>query len=190
MGKTMKPSDSKVKNKAIKWTRVIHRNLGYLMAGVCLVYAISGILLNHMNGKDPAFHTVEATVQLPVELSKEELQTNWNSRKELPEARKIMSVDDEHLRLMLDGGIGVYSKTKGTVDYEKYTKRHFVYWINKLHYNKIKGWSVMADVFAGSLIFFALSGLVMVRGKKGIAGRGKWYLIAGLLIPVIYILLS
>lgn len=186
----MKSSESNLKHKAIRWTRAIHRDLGYLMVGVCLVYAISGILLNHMNGKDPAFHTVEATVQLPAQLSAEELQTSWNSRQDLPGLRKVMAVDDEHLRLLLEGGIGVYSKVKGTVDYEKYTKRQFVYWINKLHYNNVKGWSVMGDLFAGSLIFFALSGLVLVRGKKGIAGRGKWYLAAGLLIPVVYVWLA
>ncbi|MDB1120749.1 PepSY-associated TM helix domain-containing protein [Klebsiella pneumoniae] len=76
------------------------------------------------------------------------------------------------------------------LDYEKHSKRQFVYWINKLHYNKVKGWSVMADFFAVSLIFFAFSGLIMVKGKNGISGRGKWYLLFGLIIPVLYIVLS
>jgi len=48
----------------------------------------------------------------------------------------------------------------------------------------------MADLFAIGLIFFAISGLFMVRGKRGIAGRGKWFLIIGLLIPIAYILLA
>ena len=42
----------------------------------------------------------------------------------------------------------------------------------------------MADIFAVTLIFFAISGLFMIKGKKGIAGRGKWYLLIGLLIPL------
>ena len=46
----------------------------------------------------------------------------------------------------------------------------------------------MADLFAFSLIFFALSGLFIVKGKKGMAGTGKWYLLAGILIPVLYVL--
>ncbi|MFV0312353.1 MAG: PepSY-associated TM helix domain-containing protein [Dysgonomonas sp.] len=190
MGKTMTPSDPKIKNKITKWARIIHRNLGFLMVGVCLVYAISGILLNHMDGKDPAFRTEEATIQLTTDLTREELAVAWDDKKDLPPLRKILPIDEEHLRLMLDGGVGVYNIKKGTIDYETYKKREFVYWINKLHYNKIKGWSIMGDFFAVSLIFFALSGLVMVRGKKGIAGRGKWYLILGLLIPVIYVILA
>lgn len=186
----MNPSNKKVKNKITKWARIIHRDLGFLMVGVCLVYAISGILLNHMDGKDPAFKTEEATIELASDLNREELAIAWNDRQNLPSLRKILSIDEDHLRLMLDGGVGVYNIKQGTVDYERHTKREFVYWINKLHYNKVKGWSIMGDFFAGSLIFFAISGLVMVRGKKGIAGRGKWYLIIGLLVPVIYVILA
>lgn len=186
----MKSSEPKVKHKITRWARIIHRDLGFLMVGVCLVYAVSGILLNHMNGKDPAFRTEEATVNLSAGLNTEELTVTWNDRNNLPSLRKVLPIDGDHLRLMLDGGVGVYSVRDGRVDYEKYSKREFVYWINKLHYNKVKGWSVMADFFAGSLIFFALSGLVMVRGKKGLSGRGKWYLIVGLIIPVLYVVFA
>lgn len=173
-----------------RWARIIHRDLGFLMVGVSLVYAISGILLNHMNGKDPAFHTEEITLQAEKRLSSQELTYWWNDRKDVPPLRKILSIDDQHLRLMLDGGVGVYNSGSGMLDYEKHSKRQFVYWINKLHYNKVKGWSVMADFFAVSLIFFAFSGLIMVKGKNGISGRGKWYLLLGLIIPVLYIVLS
>lgn len=173
-----------------KWGRIIHRDLGFLMVGVCLIYAISGILLNHMDGKDPAFKTEEISLQFDPGLNKDELMVSWNDKKDLPELRKVMTIDEDNIRVMLDGGVGVYSRVDGKLDYEKYTKREFVYWINKLHYNKVKGWSVMADFFAASLIFFAVSGLVIVKGKKGVAGRGKWYLILGLLIPVVYVILS
>ena len=179
------------KNKPLTWwLRVIHRDLGFLMVGICLVYGISGMLLNHMNGKDPAFRTEEKQVQLPVSLSQQELMLTWNDRKDLPGLKKVLPVDDHHQRLMLEGGIGVYNSATGDVDYELHTKRQLVYWINKLHYNRLKGWSVMGDLFAVSLIFFALSGLFMVKGKKGIGGRGKWYLIVGICIPVAYILLA
>lgn len=159
------------------------------MVGVCLIYAISGFLLNHMGGKDPAFKTKEETLQIGSSLTNEELHLLWEDKK-LPELKKILSIDQDHSRLMLEGGIGVYNSTTGIVDYELHQKREFIYWINKLHYNKVKGWSVMADLFAFSLIFFAISGLVMVKGKKGIAGTGKWYLILGILIPIGYILLA
>lgn len=176
-------------NKVFRWLRFIHRDLGFLMVGVCLVYGISGFLLNHMDGKDPAFKTTEETLQIEKNLSDEELSILWSDKK-LPEIKRIMPIDETHYRLMLNSGIGVYNSATGIVDYELYTKNELIYWINKLHYNKVKRWSVMADLFSVSLIFFALSGLFFARGKYGVSGRGKWYLIVGLLIPVVYIILA
>jgi hypothetical protein len=177
------------KNKIVRQLRALHRDLGFFAVGFCLIYAISGILLNHMNGKDPAYNTTEVSLNLEQNLSNEELPVLW-ADKGLPSLKRIMRIDDSHLRLMLDGGIGVYDARSGKVDYELHSRNEFIYWINKLHYNRVAGWFVAADVFAGLLIFLALSGLFIVSGKHGIGGRGKWYLLAGILIPVIYILLA
>ena len=95
-------------------------------------------------------------------------------------------MDENRSRVFLEGGIGVYQSSTGDLSFEIHKKRVLVYWINRLHYNKVKGWSPVADFYAGALIFLAVSGLFMVRGKKGIAGYGKWYLIAGILIPVLF----
>ena len=173
-----------------KWLRIIHRDLGFLMIGITCVYGISGITLNHMNGKDPSFKTVENSVTLESGLSSEQLKTAWEGNNDLPSLRKIAVLDPEHYRVMLNGGIGVYNKVTGNVDYEVHKRKEFIYWVNRLHYNKINGWNYMGDFFAVSLIFFAVSGIFMVKGKKGILGRGKWYLIAGLIIPILYIIFS
>ena len=76
-------------------------------------------------------------------------------------------------RIMLDGGIGIYNINSGEIDYEFHRQKKLIYYLNKFHYNKVKGWTPIADFFAFSLIFLALSGLFMMAGKKGIAGRGK-----------------
>jgi len=143
-----------------------------------------------MDGKDPSFKTEEHTLQLEKSLSTNEVKILWEDKKELPKLNKVIPIDNTHYRLLFSGGTGVYDSQSGTIDYEKYTKREFVYWINRLHYNKVKGWSIMGDLFAVSLIFFAVSGIFIVKGKKGLAGSGKYYLIGGILIPVIYILVG
>lgn len=190
----MKSSNNNNKEKSGKsyryWLRILHRDLGFLMIGVCFIYGISGILLNHMDGKDPSYKVEEYSLQLEKNLSTNDVKTLWEDKKDLPRLNKVIPIDDDHYRLLFSGGTGVYDSARGVVDYEKYSKRQFVYWINKLHYNKVKGWSVMADFFAVSLIFFAVSGLLIVKGEKGIAGSGKYYLIAGILIPVIYIIVG
>jgi uncharacterized protein len=176
-------------NRIRKWLRIIHRDLGFLMAGICLIYAVSGILLNHMNGKDPAFKNVYATVQFPKGLMNEELSMLWKEKENLPVLKKVFQYDDSHFKLMLDGGIGTYDSNAGVVSYEHHSKQELVYWINKLHYNKVNGWYIMGDIFAASLIFLAISGLFMVSRKYGLSGRGMIYLLVGIAIPILFILM-
>ena len=166
--------------------RIVHRDLGFLVVGMTLVYGISGIVLNRMGGKDPAFRTETKNLQLPGNMTPDELTQAWQADKELPALKRIMRVDESHYSLFLEGGVGVYNSSRGILDYEKHTKRPLLYWMNRLHYSKVKGWKPVADFFAGSLILLAISGLFIVKGKKGIAGRGKWYLIVGILIPVLF----
>ncbi|WP_430812831.1 MULTISPECIES: PepSY-associated TM helix domain-containing protein [unclassified Carboxylicivirga] len=174
-------------NKAIrKWMRIIHRDLGFLMVGITIIYGISGYVLNHMDGTDPAYHTIENTVQLAQNLSAANLMGAWEQHDDLPAVKRVLPIDEEHYRLMLDGGIGVYRSTNGEVLYEHHQKKPFIHFINKLHYNRVGGWTLLADIFAFALIFFAISGLFMVKGRKGILGRGKWYLLIGIAIPIIY----
>lgn len=117
----------KWRNKSLSyWLRVLHRDLGYLMVGVCLIYAVSGILLNHMNGKDPAFRTTEAAVQLEKGMQAEELLAAWNRQEDLPPVKRVLSIDESHHRLMLEGGVGVYDAASGCVDYEVHEKRPVV----------------------------------------------------------------
>ena len=175
--------------KFTTWLRVIHRDLGFLLVGITLIYGISGILLNHLNEKDPAFETKTGIVQLSPQLQENELIEAWNSKGDLPEVNKVMRIDETHYRLLFKGGVGVYNASDGRTDYEQHRKRVLIYWINRLHYNKVNGWTPIADIFAGALLFLAISGMFIVKGKRGLAGRGKWYLLAGLIIPVIYVLL-
>jgi len=172
--------------KLTRILRVIHRDLGFLVVGITLIYAISGIILNHLSGSDPAFRTEAKTIQLPANLTDAALSDAWNADKKLPTLKRVLRIDDSRSRLFLEGGIGEYHSSTGSLSYEKHEKRVLVYWINRLHYNKVKGWSPVADFYAGSLILLAVTGLFIVKGKKGLAGSGKWYLIIGILIPVIF----
>jgi len=173
--------------KLTRLLRVIHRDLGFFVVGMTLVYGISGILLNHISGtKDPAFHTEEKTVQLPANLTENELRAAWEENGELPPLKRIVRINDEHTRLFIESGVAVYNSANGFLDYEIYKKRPLIFWINRLHYNKVKGWSPVADFFAGAIILLAITGLFIVKGKKSIAGSGKWYLIIGIIIPVLY----
>jgi hypothetical protein len=160
------------------------------MVGACLIYGISGILMNHIEKGDPAYRTERGNAAFPPNLSKETLTAEWKARKELPPLNKALDAGGGRYTLMLRGGSGAYDLPTGAAVFETSRKRPLIYWMTQLHYNRVKGWSAMGDVFAGALLFLAVSGLLIVPGKTGIAGRGKWYLLLGLLIPIIYVILS
>jgi len=59
-----------------------------------------------------------------------------------------------------------------------------------LHYNSIKKlWTWFADLFALSLIFLAVSGLFILRGRNGITGRGAWLTALGMGVPLLFLIL-
>jgi hypothetical protein len=73
---------------------------------------------------------------------------------------------------------------------ETTTGKPFLKEVNFLHLNKPKQvWTYVADVFAVLLMFLAISGIVMVKGNKGISGRGKWLVLAGIMVPVIFLII-
>jgi hypothetical protein len=64
-----------------------------------------------------------------------------------------------------------------------------LYQANALHLNRLKGWKWASDVFALILIILSLTGLFVLRGKHGMARRGKWLVAAGMLPPLLALLI-
>ena len=60
--------------------------------------------------------------------------------------------------------------------------------MNFLHLNTPKElWTWISDLFAASLIILAITGLFMIKGKKGFNGRGKWLFVLGIFIPILFL---
>ncbi len=144
-------------------------------------------MLNHIGGSDPAYSVAKGSKTIEPGLSEKQLTAEWAKETDFPAIKRFFPAGDSHIRILAEGGTAQYNPVTGELKYEFYNKRPFIYFINKLHYNQVKGWTFMADLFAALLIFFALSGLFIVKGKKGLSGSGKWYLLAGLLIPLAYL---
>jgi hypothetical protein len=65
------------------------------------------------------------------------------------------------------------------------------YDMNFMHLNTGKSvWTGIADAFAGILIILALTGIFLVRGSKGLKGRGGILMGLGFFLPLIYIVVE
>ena len=72
---------------------------------------------------------------------------------------------------------------------ERLTRRPVWSALTKLHYNPGSWWTAFADIFGGGLILITLTGLVIVKGPKGLRGRGGVELAAGILLPLLFLLI-
>jgi hypothetical protein len=52
-----------------------------------------------------------------------------------------------------------------------------------------KVWTYFSDLYAVALLFLAVSGLFVLKGKNGLAGRGKWLTAIGVIIPIVFLLI-
>jgi hypothetical protein len=178
-----------------KWNRFLHRDIGYFFFGMSIIYGISGIALNHIDDWDPSYSIRNEKARI----SPSEITSNLNREK----AKKILDIlqvssryknhyfpSGNTLKIFVEGGSVTLNRFTGEGIIEIVSRRPVFYQVNFLHYNNPKFlWTWFADIYGGALVFMALTGLWMVQGKKGLSGRGKWYVVAGILIPVIFLLM-
>jgi hypothetical protein len=181
-----------------KWSRIIHRDLSFFFSGVIIIYAISGFVLNHKKdfNSDYSIKTydfnIEGSYPLSQELfTKEKVITILEPYNEASNYTKHYFPQSETMKVFLKGGSSLQvDLASGNGLYEQVRKRPIISQFNWLHYNPHKWWTIFSDIFAFSLIVITLTGLVMTRGKKGLWGRGGIELIIGILIPLLFILLT
>ena len=69
--------------------------------------------------------------------------------------------------------------------------RFFLRVANWLHYNRGKAaWTYIADAYAVLLLYLAISGLFMIKGKLGLRWRGALLVSLGAAVPIAYVVLS
>ncbi|MEM9489274.1 MAG: PepSY-associated TM helix domain-containing protein [Myxococcota bacterium] len=176
-----------------KLSRAVHRDIGYTAAALVIAYAISGLAVNHIEDWNPSYTFSEREVAvgaLPAD-DLDAMQTQVVTALELDPARvrgRVME-SAERFRLFLPDGEDVRIDIRTGVGIMKSVHtRTGLYEVNMLHLNSIKGvWTWVADLFAIALLVLALTGLLINQGRLGLAGRGKWFLAVGLLIPTVFI---
>ena len=47
-----------------KWIRILHRDIGYLATGLTVIYAISGVAVNHVDEWNPNYSIERSTIKL------------------------------------------------------------------------------------------------------------------------------
>lgn len=177
-----------------KWLRLIHRDVSYVFAGMLLIYAVSGIALNHKDTFNSQYRITRTELQMGLPLPHPE------TRSEVEALLATAGIQDAYIqhyypdsttmKVFLKGnGSLVLNTSTGEAVWEQVRKRPVLGSLSKLHYNPGKGWTVFADVFAGAMILLVITGLFMLKGKHGLWGIGGIEFAIGILIPLLFLLL-
>ena len=176
------------------WLRALHRDVGYLAVGLTVVYALSGLAVNHIKDWDPNFTQVKRTHQLQGPFPADEQAAAKKALAELgvtPPPEDVYRVNDSELEIVAGEVTYHLNPKSGVVNEEGQRARFLLRTANWLHLNRgKKAWSYIADGYAVFLLFLASSGLFMIRGKKGLIGRGAILAALGAAVPILYVVFS
>jgi len=124
-----------------KLNRALHRDFGYFFAAMTLIYALSGIALNHRKDWNPNYiiERTEHLVKIPADLRTNEKNGVDEIMKQIGQEknyRKYYFPSVDELKVFMNGGgsVVVHLAT-GKLLFENLKKRPVFYQVNFLHYN-------------------------------------------------------
>jgi len=170
---------------------IIHRDLGYLVAGTTILYAVSGLALNHVDDWNPNFVIERQDVRAPTPKGPGAVSRQWvlGVLEPLGQEAHYRSHDfptPKKLKIYLDDGSVFLDLESGEGVYESVRRRPILYQANCLHISPKRAWLVFSDVYAVALIVVSLTGLFVLKGSKGITGRGAVLATAGVVVPLFF----
>ena len=177
--------------------RAVHRDLGYLCAGLTILYAVTGVLLNHLHDWNPHWERVPLAARVAPPPPAGSFGEGDLARilAELGEREKPAGTffrSPETLQIFFEGGrvLNVDVPT-GKVTGEAVRERRTLAFLDALHLNRAgRAWGWLADLYAAALALLALTGLFVLKGRNGITRRGAVLAAAGLAVPGLLLLLA
>lgn len=156
--------------------RVIHRYLGFFLAGIMAVYALSGIVLVFRN-----------TGFLKKERQHEKVIASHLSNKELGPAldmRKLKVTKEEGDRVFFENGS--YEKSTGKAVYTTKRLPYVLDKMTKLHKANTNSPLYWLNIFFGvSLLFFVISAFWMFRPTTSVFKKGLYFTMGGILLTLV-----
>ncbi|HSK01062.1 MAG TPA: PepSY-associated TM helix domain-containing protein [Kofleriaceae bacterium] len=182
-----------VKKRWRAWLRAVHRDVGYLAVGFTIIYALSGIAMNHLEDWDPNFRSSEVQLQItPIadDLSDDEAVARIAAAAGMSGTPSDVLRAGDEVRLEYPNGSKV-TAIGDTVTVQKRESRFFFRIANWLHATRGKAaWKYIADAYAVLLLYLAISGIFMIKGRLGLRWRGALLIGAGLAVPLAYIVIA
>lgn len=158
--------------------RILHRYIGFFMAGIMIIYSVSGVILIYRN-----------TDFLKSEKKYDQTFAKNLSEKELGKELKIKNIEITKTEgEVLYFKEGTYNTTTGEA---KYTKKELPYLLDKFtKIHKAQSDNTLAPlnvIFGIALFFFVISSFWMFKANSKIFKKGMIYTALGIILSIILI---
>lgn len=180
--------------KIRKLLRVLHRDLGYFIVGMTVVYALSGIYLNHRHDFNPDYKIYYSEINFNVpdktDFTVEEIKEVLRKVDANVVYKKHYLNNEGKIKIFIDNGEAVFNPENGAGYIQYLERRPLIFSFNKLHRASIGTlWKWVSDLMAVILLFVAVSGLFLLKGKRSLQSWGWWLLAAGIIVPLAFIII-
>lgn len=177
-----------------KLNRSLHRDLGYFFSGMVIIYAISGIGLNHLDDWNPRYSVEERTAEwngpgLEVPLDDQTALRILEQFGESDSYKHHQTYESGEMKIFIENGSVLVNPETGECSLEIIHRRPVFFQTTFLHYNPKNFYTWFSDLFAASLIVIAITGMMLLSGKRGLKGRGGVLAGTGMLIPLVLLVL-
>jgi len=178
--------------KIRKLLRILHRDLGYYIVGMTSVYCLSGIFLNHRHDFNPDYkiyiYSFQVNIQDKTDLSETEVKEVLDAIEDVDALYKKHYRNNQGIvKVSIENGEVTINPATGEGSIHYLQKRPFIFGMNKLHKATLGTlWKWVSDIMAVILLFVAVSGLFLLKGKRGFNRWGWWITIAGFIVPLIF----
>jgi hypothetical protein len=156
--------------------RVIHRYLGFFLAGIMAMYALSGIVLIFRD-TDSFKQQKQIEKQLEPNISKSDLGQKLDIR------RLKVEKEEGDIYFFQDGS---YNKASG---FASYTVKELPFILDKMtHLHKAKSSQPLFFLnifFACSLLFFVISSFWMFKPSTSVFKKGLYFTLGGVVLTLI-----
>jgi hypothetical protein len=163
--------------------------------GLTLIYAISGIVLNHFKSGDfqhPDYGKSYSELKVPLPKDGRIDKAYVNSVLDQVHEKdhyKSHITGNGYVQIFLTTGYVYVDLNTGEAEMERKTTRYVIKEMNMLHYNNLKNfYTWFSDAYAVGLIVLSITGLFVLRGKNGILGRGAWLTAIGIILPALFMI--
>lgn len=195
--------DKKLSVRFREW----HRDLGYLVIGITIIYSLSGIVLSFRDlhlfeNKYILKSSIQKNIQdidvlkKEITIAFEEPQSNEIPEHILKKAKvdelSLIEETNNNLRFQVSNKkfnkFITYDKNSGGLEYSLSGYPAFIQTLVNAHKSSSKDkWSYLALAYSIILFFLSVSAIFMVKGKYGFQKRGVYLTLAGIVLIIIFL---